>query len=549
MKTKGRTILAAVNLAAAVSVLGAMCHLLVHFSDYVYKFHSLSFFQQTWEYLSDCLKQPAGFLQYAARFLTQFCLYPGVAIAMLLAIYAAISFLICRLLLKDPRLFALSLLPPLGLFLFTMRLGYEFFLLKTDALIFSQPLGLLTSLLVFWLLRKRKAPFVIVAGVLLYPLFGFYALLPLLMCALSRKAPISSLATAALAPLAYNLLVFNRGMLRYAWLEGLPYVDFSGRFELLVPLIVALSLTLLYSLMRVSEDVKVHWLHMLSSAVIAAACVVCVYVLPNRDSLFHTQMRVERLIGQDRWESVLSMTRGLPVSNDVLIAYRNCALYATGRLAAECWKYPSETVPISSGETICPSSRVAGPTIFFHSGLINYAARWASELNLYSSYGVERVKYLALAALYNGETELARKYMSAVGRTTLHQDWARRYMACLDNPSLLDDDPVYARLKPLQDYETTRWMPSDRAAYDVILFYSFTTGRSHQMLEWNIATALLSKAGDYFEQIYPEYSATGDVPDAVRGAHQFFRSLTPVGMDNPDAYPYFYYNGQFPIPN
>ena len=52
-------------------------------------------------------------------------------------------------------------------------------------------------------------------------------------------------------------------------------------------------------------------------------------------------------------------------------------------------------------------------------------------------------------------------------------------------------NPEYRLLSPLQDYEEKRWMPSDNAAANVLLFYSYVPGDSPQMQEWNRAAQMM----------------------------------------------------------
>ena len=276
------------------------------------------------------------------------------------------------------------------------------------------------------------------------------------------------------------------------------------------------------------------------------------YVLPERRALFHREMEAEKAIAEGNWNKVLSITATKGITNDVLISYRNCALSILGRLSQDCWKYSFKTIPLKSGEEVFPSSRIAGPGIFYHSGLVNYASRWASEISLYSNWSVERIQYLAKAALVNGEYELARKYIGTIGKTTLDKGWARKYSAYAADPSLMENDPEFRRLKALQDYDEQGWYPSDVAAYDVLLFYSFVKGRSPEMIEWNLASALLTKSGQWFEENYPDYSATREtIPDEIEGAHRFFSTLIYDNQEasDPDNYVHFYYNATVLRPN
>jgi len=145
-----------INTAGIVAVLGFMAYFLCHFSDYVYKFGQLSFFNSGWEYFTSLADRPGFLLLYAGRFLTQFCIYPAVAIGFLILIFAGITAVSCKLMLRNRNFAALSIICPLLVFLFITSMGYEIYTVRADAQIFTQPLGLLVSVLSLWAMVSFK---------------------------------------------------------------------------------------------------------------------------------------------------------------------------------------------------------------------------------------------------------------------------------------------------------------------------------------------------------------------------------------------------------
>ncbi len=553
--------------AGFAALAGAMMHLLLHYSTYVARFHDMSLFNSGWDWFAGHFDRPGALLLYAGRFLTQFCLYPLAAVLILLAILAAITFLIRKLLVKDSRYGAFAVLPALMLFLFITGMGYEVITARADAQIFTQPLGILSSLLILAPMlalssRKASALVPLAAVILFFPLLGTYALLSAVTFASWSifhtegkhrvLLPVIAILAAAIVPWLYSISIYDHTVPEYIWFVGAPYLDYEGYTVQFVKLGAAGALLPLFALPRLRSPRPAGWAHAALGTVVFSIAVTSVYILPERRALFHRQMEAERAISTGNWNRVLSVTATQGITDDVLVAYRNCALYALGRLPQDCWKYSFNTIPINSGKTVYPSSRIAGPSIFYHSGLINFAARWASEISLYGNYSIERIQYLAKAALINGEYDLARKYISTIGKTTLDKGWARKYMAYADNPGLMAEDAEFKRLIPLQDYEEKGWYPSDVAAYDVLLFYSFVKGCSKEMLEWNLAAALLTKSGQYFEEIYPEYaSGKESIPPEVESARSFFKTLIFNDKDasDPGNYLHFYYNETILRPN
>jgi len=549
----------------------AMSHVLLHFSAFVSRFHDMSLFVGGWDWFASHFDRPGGLVLYLGRFLTQFCKYPWAGISLLLVVFACITFLVRKLLVRDVRYGILAVIPVVALFAFISGMGYEVLTARADAQIFTQPMGFLFALMILWIMQIVSSRFkstwavsalLIAIIAVSFPLIGVFTLLGALTFAFwgvfhleGRRRwilPIMAiLAGGVIPPLSFHLF-YNHSVPSYIWLIGFPFLDYADYPAQIVKLAIAAFSFPLLSLPRFKsgKELRVH--NVAVSAIVFGFCIWSIYTLPERRSLVHRQFEAERAISDGDWNRVLSLTATKGITTDVLVAYRNCALYALGRLPQDCWKYSFETVTARSGNMVYPSSRLAGPGIFYHSGLINYAARWASEISLYGSYSIERIQYLAKAALMNGEYDLARKYIATVGRTTLDKAWARKYMAYAENPSLIQSDPEFTRLLPLLEYDESGWYPSDVAAYNVLMFYSFVKGRSAEMLQWNLAAAILTKAGEYFEELYPDYSALNSpVPPEIEEVHHFFKTLSFDGsaVTDPYTFQYFYYNAAVLRPN
>lgn len=500
IKKRTSRLLAVTTGISAAGFLLCAAHVMSVFSSYIYKFHATSLFQDTAAWLAGHFEKPAALLVYCGRFLTQFCYFPGVAILLLTGLYALISWLCYRYFLRGSALPVLSLLPALALYLSLMRMGYGVLVFRADALIFTEPVGILSALLLFRLLQAGEGKVRWIVALLGYPLFGCYALLALLIHAvwsLSHPGPrlaglrplADLLLIAAVPPLEY-LLLYDHTVFRYMWFQGGPFLDYVANAKEMIPLLLAALLPVLLAVRRPAKREPASWTPYLTLA-IGIGMVVCVYLLPYRNALFHRQMIAERAIEKGDWDTVADKTCSLKLTNDILVSYRNCALYAQGRLERDCMKYSFNMIPVTIGDKEYSSSLLAGPTLFFYSGLLNYAARISSEISLYANYAVERWKFLAKVAVFNGETHLADKYIETLAHTTLHKAWARRYRDYLEHPERLALDPEYRLLSPLQDYEEKRWMPSDNAAANVLLFYSYVPGDSPQMQEWNRAAQMM----------------------------------------------------------
>lgn len=482
----------------------AAAHVMLLFSSFLYKFQGNSLFQDTWVWFAAHIEKPASLLLYAGRFLTQFCAFPAVATIMLLVLYGLIAWLSWRYFLQNSRFPVLALLPALALYLALMRMGYGVLVFRTDALVFTEPLGILSALLLFRLVQTQEHKARLAVALLGFPLFGCYALLALLIHAAWSLThgtgrnrwirPLADLLLAAAVPWVEYRLFYNHNVLRYMWFQGAPFLDYVTNPREFLPLIAAGLLPVLFAFLspEARKEQQIRFWQTAVTLPAGIAIVLCVYLLPYRDTLFHRQMVAERAIERGDWDKVAERTCPPQVTNDILISYRNCALYAQGRLEEDCLNYSFRTIPVTIGDREYSSSLLAGPTIFFYSGLLNYAARISSEISLYANYAVDRWKCLAKVAVFNGERELAEKYLETLAHTTFHKAWSRRWRDYLTHPELLTQDPEYQLLAPLQDYEETRWMPSDNAARNVLLFYTYVPGNSPEMQTWNRAAQKMS---------------------------------------------------------
>lgn len=480
-----------VHTAGLVAVTVVTAYVFLHYSDYVYKFQVLSFFGKGLEYFISCLREPGGLLLWAGRFLTQCCTFPVLGVLLLVLVTAACSAVLIYGVRRQKGMAFIGILPSLLVFLFIARLGYRIFLVRADALIFTQPLGLLTaSLLLLWLLRSRINGYVLAAAIVVigYPFFGFYALLPVLVHAVRKPW---TLLFVAVVPPVYYLVLYDVMALKFVWLAGTPFLDFVDDFSGAWPLLAAWAAFACAGAIPVEKS-ETGWPMAIVSLMVYAASVLSLYQMPCRSALFHWQMKAEREIENGQWASVLATCTQSKVTNDILIAYRNIALYNLGRLKDDCIKY-SFTVQRSEIDALGVAiSRFAGPTIFYHSGMLNFCSRWSMDLNLWAQPGVERYKYLAKVSLIEGENELAMKYIDRIATVPFQKKWAKKYAAYAQNPGLFAEDPEYVSLKPLQEHGEDSWLASDDAPTTVLMFYARTQGGTPEFDEWHYLAKMIS---------------------------------------------------------
>jgi hypothetical protein len=152
-------------------------------------------------------------------------------------------------------------------------------------------------------------------------------------------------------------------------------------------------------------------------------------------------LRIDYAVQHEQWDDVLKQSRRYPGSNRLVMYYSNLALYKTGRLADDFFTYPqsgtsglwlswqrNETAPFFGGE------------IFYELAYNNEAFRWAFEAMEAKGPNPRCLKRLAITSIVNGDNELAKKYLHFLEETLMYRNWARHYMAFVNDPSLVEKD-------------------------------------------------------------------------------------------------------------
>ena len=514
----------------------------------LYHLEQYSLFCPKWDYLRPFFEQPGGVLALAGAFLTQFCHYPVLGAAIF-------ALLLCLLVLLTEKAFGLegkaawlSVLPALFLLLFITRLDYSVYLFRTYGLLYSQMLGFCVTaalLLVYrtCFLGKRTSPLFVTAVVLIgYPLFGAFALFAALLMALlalrEGKRGLVDLAAALLVGAAVPWLcgelpwVFPRIHRKYLYFAALPYMEFLDNFICQVPLILAAIAMISLCFLRKAGRVTVPAL--------VAASLLAVLVCSYWDRGFHTVLGMERAVSEQDWDKVLKFAKKEQTPNRVHVLYRNIALYEKGSLTEQMFQYPDGDEPLHTRAPF-PISYICAAPVLYYCGMLNSCDRLSMEYSSTFCKNVHFYKYQAKTALASGEYELARKYLDMVDANWFEGKWVRRYRAFLNDPSLMDADPEFQRLRPLLQ---NSWTAFETAApLQEMLYVHFANPEyvNESVFEWQEAFYLIQKDADLalsclFNRLdlFPEAPVGTALAEGVAlfasesGDADLMRALTPL---------------------
>lgn len=522
-----------VHVVGLVTVLAVMGYVMIHYEDYVYKFHALSFFSTSGDFCLNQLQRPASAVFYVGRFLTQCCHVPLLGVLLYLGLVLACGWFARKTLICRRGHLAWVVVPVVLQFLFIFRLGYRIYLYKDDAALFVVPLGFLSMLFCLWVLqqnlvRRFVAPCLV--ALIGYPLFGAYSLLAMVLHiwqSLISKTLRRDFLSVCLAmvlvlavPCVYYVLFYTHTDVHYLWLQGLPHLNFLEDMSGWWPLLASYGACMLICALTRLPLEKYRYVGVCIAALVYVSSAWTLRSFVFRNLHFHRQVSAERALESHHWQELLRLTTSMPVTNDVLVAYRNIALFHTGQLVEECTRHSFATTPVVLGKNVYNSSLLAGPSIFFYSGFTNFAARWASELNLFNGVSVERLKILVLTAILNKEYAVAEKYLVRLHTVPFCGKWVERHRRMIRTGKV---DDFLAGQTSLQQTSNTLFLPSGQAAHDVVYAYNFSEGENKSVVEWRMAIALITKTSRDFETLYAHYVRQHDeVPECVRYARLLF---------------------------
>ncbi|MBO4590451.1 MAG: hypothetical protein J5698_05720 [Bacteroidaceae bacterium] len=429
------------------------------------------------------LSKPFGLMQYVGAWLTQLFYEPAIGAGVMMVIWAGIFFVGAKAFRLQGSACALMLLPVACLLTSIVDLGYWIYIYPVRGYWFSQSVGYLVMLLLFWAARCTSRKWHLVwylIAACTYPVLGWFALLFILCLALSEKPTWREL-------LGLLLLVFTAGIwhtLLYSnlkstdvMLAGFPRfktsLDCSERLS--IPFWVLGAVSVLISLCgHYLERPKVK---VFVPALCAVAGIVFTLSLMFHDHNYIDEMRMVRYASGDNWPEVLKLAEENKRPTRTMIFLKNIALMNEGGLLDRSFKLGYEGVSVKNPDSIHVSLlNIASPLVYYNYGMMNEAIRLNFENAIQVGFSPFYLKMLSRCALAKGDEKLVERYTTILHHHPFYNNW---------QPA-----PVTEKVKELRDCfpdeisgtENTEsyivnsisfWYESDRkSASEQALFYS-----------------------------------------------------------------------------
>ncbi|MBO7557363.1 MAG: hypothetical protein J6T52_02605 [Bacteroidaceae bacterium] len=433
---------------------------------------------------------------------------------------------------------ALAFVPSMMAILNYTQLGYMIYVLKAPAPVFSLPIGLIVSVLLVW--AKKAYPktwwkwtYLVLLTVIGYPLFGFYALLALLLCILDNWRDwafnLMAIILGISVPLLYFNFVYSSMQGSQIYLYPLPDYFWQGNeWKLWIPVLIAIATVVICAICSPSplpssprggechpDGIASHSTPhtsrstphasrsslplggagggLLHSSLILALSVL-VFLLSGKDKNFHNILKMSQAVDSGDWQAVVDVARNSevpPTRAEVL--FRNLALQQLGTSSETMFKFEDSDAEYTSARKHQYLRLMAARQLYYYYGKVNYSYRWCMEDMVEYGLRPTYLQYMTKCALMNGETDLARKYLTELKDAPFREDFVEKYSAYIDHPQKMEEDTEMQGIKRLMNYNNL--LDGDAGLIEVYLLNSFalTEGGSREMVELSLQCNMILK--------------------------------------------------------
>lgn len=476
---------------------------------------ALTPFYTTTSFIADMMSMPCGFVGYIASMMQSCFAMPWLGALLLTLLLVALAESMRRVFKVSAAWSGLCLVPSFMLILNYTEVGYMLWLVKTPALAFTMPLGMLISIgltataMVFHKLWIKLVLIVLYAtvGYWLFGLFGslacLFVVLPIIAEAIRTRQwkHLSIILGILLLALVLPRVMYGQGLftmrVQDIYVAGLPdYIWNDAERYLYYPALVAIAFCLLLSTTLFTQKNIVCLIVSLIGLIVAA---ICLFNYTYRDSNFFDTLEQKQALEQGNYERVLDIARTAetpPTRIQVMLTRE--ALWQAGQAGDKMFAYPDGDTPCNSPRQFQYMRLLCGRLFYYLEGKVNYAYRWCMEDMVEYGRRPDYLCYMVKCALINGEWKLADKYLDALDHTLWYKDFATKYRTYVTDHSLVSKDKEMATIKPLLRYNDV--LDGDGGMIELFILnsYAYSNGGSREIVERALMNSLIIKNLDNF---------------------------------------------------
>ncbi len=420
--------------------------------------HALAFQEQTQlflfddDYLLSRLAEPGGVARYVAEFLTQFYNLVSVGAIVVALLYMLMQQLVWRLMHPAADCwYPLSFIPAL----------MTWMLMGDVNVMLSFVVALILALVAMLCLPKGKwgkKAFVIFGIPIIYWIVGPLVFLVALYVALRQQKSLKGIGFGVATVVYAIACVVVSGFLLPYPLQRLFLGMSYYRYPVVIPkLMVAMAV------ITVMLIVGGRWLPCFSRSrnrllVLgggALILLVMAIVLPMcYEQRKYDVMEYDYLVRLNRWDDIIAKSEQRQPDLPMSVCATNLALGMKGQLGDRAFEFYQHGVGglLPKLERNYATLHLTSEA-YFHLGLVNTSQRFSFEaMEALPNYNksARSVKRLVETNLINGQYDVAEKYLRMLEKTIFYKKWAERIRPLLRNEKLINDHPLYGKLRKLR---------------------------------------------------------------------------------------------------
>ncbi|MBQ1664782.1 MAG: hypothetical protein II061_01830, partial [Bacteroidaceae bacterium] len=221
---------------------------------------------------------------------------------------------------------------------------------------------------------------------------------------------------------------------------------------------------------------------------------VLVILFSGKDKNFQNILKMSQAVDAGNWQEVVDVARNSevpPTRAEVL--FRNLALQQLGTSSETMFKFEDSDAEYKSARKHQYLRLMAARQLYYYYGKVNYSYRWCMEDMVEYGLRPTYLQYMTKCALMNGETDLARKYLTELKDAPFRGDFVEKYSAYIDHTQKMEEDAEMQGIKRLMNYNNL--LDGDAGLIEVYLLNSFalTEGGSREMVELSLQCNMILK--------------------------------------------------------
>ena len=355
-------------------------------------------------------------------------------------------------------------------------------------------LGLIVSLLLFWVTGGAFLVFIILCGVNDL-LFRKQIVNGLLLLFVLPVLPYAAAATVFLVPLkeAYlHNLIFE--IVTNLWINA--YILPASILMMLI--IVSLAkVTSIQKLLRKITGLAGVWKFSVGTLFLIGGTILLRQESYNKTA--QVLLQINRDVKENQWMDVLQLVPKWPTVNPLFIFQTNLAFYESSILLDRMFALPQSlgTVGLLMNFDFCSACPEQTGNLYWKLGLVSESQHWTHEAFEQKGYTPNLLKRLGMIYMMKGDNEAAKKYLLNLKNVPFQKETAENLIRLNENPAELAQDTAFNYIRSLMPIENValtgnpsleqldvllKRNPKNKMAFEYMIAYHLLDGNLRELI-------------------------------------------------------------------